>query len=143
MAPDERCRRHGQPIVDLSAFVDRTFAIGCLFSFILGMALFGAGLAGQGVAVAASGAGEVTLVAWPAVELRLLPSGEDWDGWRWRVVDPAGFDAEAGEFRGGVPRRARLAPGAWRVVVVDPQGAAWRTFDVTLSEEPLELPLAR
>ena len=37
-----RCRRHGQPIVDLSAFADRTFAIGCLFSFILGMALFGA-----------------------------------------------------------------------------------------------------
>jgi DHA2 family multidrug resistance protein len=37
-----RCLRHHDPLVDVTAFKDRTFAMGAWFSFILGMALFGA-----------------------------------------------------------------------------------------------------
>jgi hypothetical protein len=29
------------PIVDLRAFADRNFAVGCLFSFVLGIGLYG------------------------------------------------------------------------------------------------------
>jgi DHA2 family multidrug resistance protein len=32
---------HAQPLIDLRAFADRTFAIGACFSFVLGMALYG------------------------------------------------------------------------------------------------------
>lgn len=37
-----RCLRHDNPLVDVTAFKDRTFAVGAWFSFVLGMALFGA-----------------------------------------------------------------------------------------------------
>jgi len=37
-----RCLRRRNPLVDLGAFRDRTFAVGAVLSFILGMALFGA-----------------------------------------------------------------------------------------------------
>ena len=37
-----RCLRHEDPLVDVTAFKDRTFAMGAWFSFVLGMALFGA-----------------------------------------------------------------------------------------------------
>lgn len=37
-----RCLRRRDPLVDLRAFRDRTFAVGAALSFILGMALFGA-----------------------------------------------------------------------------------------------------
>lgn len=37
-----RCLSRGEPLIDLSVFRDRTFAIGTWFSFVLGMALFGA-----------------------------------------------------------------------------------------------------
>ena len=36
-----RLRRRSDPLIDLSAFSDRTFAIGCGYSFVLGMGLFG------------------------------------------------------------------------------------------------------
>jgi MFS transporter, DHA2 family, multidrug resistance protein len=37
-----RCRHHAQPLIDLSIFRDRNFAVGCWFSFVLGIALYGA-----------------------------------------------------------------------------------------------------
>ena len=36
-----RAARRKQPIVDLRAFEDRNFALGCLFSFVLGIGLYG------------------------------------------------------------------------------------------------------
>tara|TARA_R110000868_G_scaffold47339_2_gene155362 strand:+ start:521 stop:2074 length:1554 start_codon:yes stop_codon:yes gene_type:complete len=37
-----RCVSRAEPLIDLSVFRDRTFAVGAWFSFVLGMALFGA-----------------------------------------------------------------------------------------------------
>lgn len=37
-----RCRRHRDPLVDLSPFARRSFSIGCWYSFVLGMALYSA-----------------------------------------------------------------------------------------------------
>ena len=37
-----RSLRHPAPLIDLSAFRDRNFAVGCCFSFVLGIALYGA-----------------------------------------------------------------------------------------------------
>lgn len=37
-----RCLLRGEPLIDLGVFRDRNFAIGAWFSFVLGMALFGA-----------------------------------------------------------------------------------------------------
>jgi MFS transporter, DHA2 family, multidrug resistance protein len=37
-----RCLRRRDPLVDLRAFGDRNFALGCSFSFVLGMGLYGA-----------------------------------------------------------------------------------------------------
>jgi len=37
-----RCLRRRDPIVDVRAFADRNFALGCGFSFVLGMGLYGA-----------------------------------------------------------------------------------------------------
>jgi MFS transporter, DHA2 family, multidrug resistance protein len=37
-----RCLRHPRPLIDLSVFGDRNFAFGCWFSFVLGIALYGA-----------------------------------------------------------------------------------------------------
>ncbi len=37
-----RCRRHPTPLIELGAFADRNFAVGCLFSFVLGVGLYGA-----------------------------------------------------------------------------------------------------
>lgn len=37
-----RCRAHSEPLIDLEVFRNRDFAIGAWFSFVLGMALFGA-----------------------------------------------------------------------------------------------------
>ena len=37
-----RCLRHPQPLIDLSAFRDRNFALGCWFSFVFGIGLYGA-----------------------------------------------------------------------------------------------------
>lgn len=36
-----RVLTHGNPIVELRAFKDRNFALGCLFSFVLGLGLYG------------------------------------------------------------------------------------------------------
>jgi MFS transporter, DHA2 family, multidrug resistance protein len=38
----QRCLRHDRPLIDLSAFRNRNFALGCWFSFVLGVALYGA-----------------------------------------------------------------------------------------------------
>lgn len=38
-----RSLRHPTPLVDLAAFRDRNFAVGCGFSFVLGVGLYGAG----------------------------------------------------------------------------------------------------
>ena len=37
-----RCLRHSTPLVDLCAFRDRNFVVGCCFSFVLGIGLYGA-----------------------------------------------------------------------------------------------------
>lgn len=37
-----RCWRHRTPLVDLAAFRDRNFLVGCWFSFVLGVGLYGA-----------------------------------------------------------------------------------------------------
>jgi MFS transporter, DHA2 family, multidrug resistance protein len=37
-----RCLRHPAPLIDLAAFRDRNFALGCWFSFVLGIGLYGA-----------------------------------------------------------------------------------------------------
>jgi len=37
-----RCLRRAEPIVELRVFADRNFAVGCGFSFVLGMGLYGA-----------------------------------------------------------------------------------------------------
>jgi MFS transporter, DHA2 family, multidrug resistance protein len=37
-----RCLRHSAPLIDLWAFRDRNFAVGCCFSFVLGISLYGA-----------------------------------------------------------------------------------------------------
>jgi MFS transporter, DHA2 family, multidrug resistance protein len=37
-----RCGSHARPLVDLRPFRDRNFALGCWFSFVLGVALYGA-----------------------------------------------------------------------------------------------------
>ena len=37
-----RCLRRTEPLVDLRAFADRNFTLGCGFSFVLGMGLYGA-----------------------------------------------------------------------------------------------------
>ena len=37
-----RSLRHRAPLIDLSAFRDRNFAVGCCFSFVLGIGLYGA-----------------------------------------------------------------------------------------------------
>jgi MFS transporter, DHA2 family, multidrug resistance protein len=36
-----RCLRHGEPIVDLRLLGERSFALSCLYSFVLGMGLYG------------------------------------------------------------------------------------------------------
>ena len=36
-----RVLRRSEPIVDLRAFADRNFALGCVFSFVLGIGLYG------------------------------------------------------------------------------------------------------
>jgi len=42
IAAVRRCLGRAEPLVDLTVFKDRTFAVGAWFSFVLGMALFGA-----------------------------------------------------------------------------------------------------
>jgi DHA2 family multidrug resistance protein len=37
-----RCLSHARPLIDLAPFRDRNFALGCWFSFVLGVALYGA-----------------------------------------------------------------------------------------------------
>jgi MFS transporter, DHA2 family, multidrug resistance protein len=37
-----RCLRHPAPLIDLCAFHDRNFVVGCCFSFVLGVGLYGA-----------------------------------------------------------------------------------------------------
>ena len=37
-----RCLRHPAPLIDLGAFRNRNFAVGCWFSFVLGVGLYGA-----------------------------------------------------------------------------------------------------
>jgi MFS transporter, DHA2 family, multidrug resistance protein len=72
-----RSLRHPAPLLDLTAFRDRNFALGCWFSFVLGIGLYGATyllpvFLGLARSYAALGVGEIMMVT-GAAQLAVAP----------------------------------------------------------------------